>query len=42
MVYLKQDRLDEAMRHASHALSLMPDSHDIKDTIKQIEKAKGK
>lgn len=42
MVYLRQRKLDEAMRHARHALSLAPDSAEIKDTIKQIEKAMAK
>ena len=39
MVYLKTGRLDEARMHARQALSLMPDSADVKDTLSQIEKA---
>ncbi len=42
MIYLKTGRYDEAMRYARHALSVMPDSPDVKDTIDQIEKARAK
>lgn len=39
MVYLNMKRYDDAMLHAKKALSLAPDSEDVKDTVKQVESA---
>ena len=40
VLQLRTGRLDEAMKNAQKALSLIPDSAEVKDTIRQIEKAK--
>ena len=39
VLQLRTGRLDEAMANAKKALALIPDSAEVKDTIKQIEKA---
>ena len=39
MLQLRTGRLEEAMKNAKKALSLIPDSAEVKDTVKQIEKA---
>ena len=39
VLQLRTGRLDEAMKNAKKALELIPDSAEVKDTIKQIEKA---
>ena len=38
-VNLNMKRHDDAMTHATKALSLAPDSEDVKDTVKQIKDA---
>ena len=40
MVCLKMNRFNEAEQHAKKALELIPESAEVKDTIKQIEEAK--
>lgn len=40
MVCLKMNRLVEAERHVRKALELVPESAEVKDTLKQIEAAK--
>ena len=40
VLQLRMGRLDEALKNAQKALSLIPDSAEVKDTISQIEKAK--
>ena len=40
VLQLRTGRLDEALKNAQKALSLIPDSAEVKDTIRQIEKAK--
>lgn len=40
MVCLKMNRFNEAEQHARKALELIPESAEVKDTIKQIEEAK--
>jgi hypothetical protein len=37
---LKTGRLDEAERHAKKALELIPESAEVKDTVKQIRDAR--
>ena len=39
VLQLRTGRLDEAMKNAKKALSLIPDSAEVKDTVRQIEKA---
>ena len=39
VLQLRTGRLDEAMTNATKALSLVPDSAEVKDTVRQIEKA---
>ena len=39
VLQLRTGRLEDAMKNAKKALSLIPDSAEVKDTIKQIEKA---
>ena len=39
MIYLEQGKLDVARQYAHHALSLLPSSEEIKDTINQIATA---
>ena len=39
VLQLRTGRLNEAMKNAKKALSLIPDSAEVKDTIRQIEKA---
>ena len=39
VLQLRTGRLDEAMKNAKKALSLIPDSAEVKDTVHQIEKA---
>lgn len=39
VLQLKQGRLEEAKKNAQKALDLIPDSAEVKDTMKQIEKA---
>ena len=39
VLQLRTGRFDEAMKNAKKALSLIPDSAEVKDTISQIEKA---
>ena len=39
MIYKERGMFDQAKQHALKALSLMPDSSEIKDTIRQIERA---
>ena len=39
VLQLRTGRLEEAMKNAKKALSLIPDSAEVKDTVKQIEKA---
>ena len=39
MIYLSTGRLDIARRYARHALSLLPDSEEVKDTLMQVENA---
>jgi tetratricopeptide (TPR) repeat protein len=40
VLQLRTGRFDEALKNAQKALSLIPDSAEVKDTIRQIEKAK--
>ena len=40
MICLYTKRYDEGLRHAKRALELIPESASVKDTIKQLEKAK--
>ena len=40
MIMLKTGRLDEAEQHAKKALELIPDSAEVKDTLKQIREAR--
>ena len=41
MVYLNMKRYDDAKVHAQKAQSLMPDSKEVKNTVKQVEEAIG-
>ena len=40
MIMLKTGRIDEAEQHAKKALELIPDSAEVKDTLKQIREAR--
>ena len=40
MIYLYTKRFDEADRHARKALELIPESAEVKDTLKQIREAR--
>ena len=40
MIMLKTGRLDDAERHAKKALELIPESAEVKDTVKQIRDAR--
>ena len=40
VVLLYRGRYDEALAHARRALKILPDSTDVQDTIRQIEKAR--
>ena len=40
VLQLRTGRFDEALKNAQKALALIPDSAEVKDTIRQIEKAK--
>ncbi len=42
VIYMKMGKLDAALLHARKALALNPNSENIKDTLKQIEKAMAK
>ena len=39
VLQMRTGRLDDAMKNAKKALSLIPESAEVKDTIRQIEKA---
>jgi Tfp pilus assembly protein PilF len=39
VLQLRTGRLDDAMKNAKKALALIPDSAEVKDTLRQIEKA---
>ena len=39
VLQMRTGRFDEAMKNAKKALELIPDSAEVKDTVKQIEKA---
>lgn len=42
MVYMYTERFDEAERHAKKALEIIPESAEVKDTLKKIAEARAK